>query len=91
MQRSGTEAIRNQIQPSKPKREITKVTNSQNTKRIYGQQNAKTERKMLMAMDRDSQAGDNYMCIYMTGTTEALYQPARNWKATTVPIIALNV
>ena len=32
MQRSGTEAIRNQIQPSKPKREITKITNSQNTK-----------------------------------------------------------
>ena len=37
MQRSGTEAIRTQIQPSKPKREITKITNSQNTKRIYGQ------------------------------------------------------
>ena len=33
MQRSGTEAIRTQIQPSKPKREITKITNSQNTKR----------------------------------------------------------
>ena len=37
MQRSGTEAIRHQIQPSKPKREITKITNSQNTKRTYGQ------------------------------------------------------
>ena len=37
MQRSGTEAIRNQIQPSKPKREITKITNGQNTKRTYGQ------------------------------------------------------
>ena len=37
MQRSGTEAIRTQIQPSKPKREITKITNSQNTKRTYGQ------------------------------------------------------
>ena len=37
MQRSGTEAIRTQIQPSKPKREITNITNSQNTKRIYGQ------------------------------------------------------
>ena len=37
MQRSGTEAIRTQIQPSKPKREITKITNNQNTKRIYGQ------------------------------------------------------
>ena len=37
MQRSGTEAIRTQIQSSKPKREITKITNSQNTKRRYGQ------------------------------------------------------
>ena len=32
MQRSGTEAIRTQIQPSKPKRKITNITNSQNTK-----------------------------------------------------------
>ena len=37
MQRSGTEAIRTQIQPSKPRREITNITNSQNTKRTYGQ------------------------------------------------------
>ena len=32
MQRSGTEAIRTQIQQSKRKREITNITNSQNTK-----------------------------------------------------------
>ena len=32
MQRSGTETIRTQIQPSKPKREITNITNSKNTK-----------------------------------------------------------
>ena len=31
---SGTEAIRTQTQPSKPKREITKLANSQNTKSI---------------------------------------------------------
>ena len=37
MQRSGTEAIRTQIQYSKPKREITNITNSQNTKETYGQ------------------------------------------------------
>ena len=37
MQRSGTEASRTQIHPSKPKREITVITNSQNTKRTYGQ------------------------------------------------------
>ena len=37
MQRSGKEAIRTQIQPSKPIREITNITNSQNTKRTYGQ------------------------------------------------------
>ena len=35
MQRSGTEAIRTQIQHSKPKREIANITNSQNTKRTY--------------------------------------------------------
>ena len=33
MQRSGTEAIRTQLQPSKPKREITNIANSQNAKR----------------------------------------------------------
>ena len=37
IERSGTEAIRTQIQPSNPKREITNITNSQNTKRTYGQ------------------------------------------------------
>ena len=37
MQRSGIEAIRTQIQSSKPKRKITDITNNQNTKRTYGQ------------------------------------------------------
>ena len=37
MQRPGTEAIRIQIQPTAPNREITKITNSQSTKRTYGQ------------------------------------------------------
>ena len=37
MQRSGTEAIRTQIQPSNQKGEITNITNSQDTKRTYGQ------------------------------------------------------
>ena len=37
MQRVGTETIRTEIQPSKSKREITKITNSQNTKRTCGQ------------------------------------------------------
>ena len=32
MQRSGSEVIRTQIHPSKPKREITNITYSQNTK-----------------------------------------------------------
>ena len=36
LQRSGIEAIRTQIQPSKPKREITYITKSPNTKRTYG-------------------------------------------------------
>ena len=37
MQRSRTEAIRTQIQPSKLKREITNMTNSLNPKKTYGQ------------------------------------------------------
>ena len=38
MQRSGTEAIRTQIQTSNPKREITKITtDSLNKKRTCGQ------------------------------------------------------
>ena len=39
MQIPGTEAIRTQIQPSKPNQEITKITNCQNTKRTYSQPN----------------------------------------------------
>ena len=35
MQRSGTEAIRSQNNPSNPKREITKIANSQNTKQLF--------------------------------------------------------
>ena len=34
---TGTGAIRTEIPPFKPNREITKVTNSQNTKRTNGQ------------------------------------------------------
>ena len=37
MQRPGSEAIRTQIQPSNPKRDITNITNSQTTKRTHGQ------------------------------------------------------
>ena len=37
MQGSGTDTITTQIKPSKLKREITNITNSQNTKRTYGQ------------------------------------------------------
>ena len=36
-QRSGSEAIRTQIMPSKPKRKLTKIENSHYTKRTYGQ------------------------------------------------------
>ena len=37
MQRSGTEAIRTQNPALKPKKEIANITNSQNTKRTWGQ------------------------------------------------------
>ena len=46
MQRSGTEAIRTQLQPSKPKREITNITNSQNRKITYGQPGAAISQKV---------------------------------------------
>ena len=36
-QRSGTEAIRTQLQRSKPKREITNITNTQTSKRTHSQ------------------------------------------------------
>ena len=34
MHKSGTEAIRTQLQPSKPKRKMTNITNSHYTKRV---------------------------------------------------------
>ena len=37
MQLSGIKAISTQLQPSKPKREITNIKNSQKIKRSYGQ------------------------------------------------------
>ena len=37
MQRPGTESFKTHIQPSKRKREITKITNNQNKKRTYGE------------------------------------------------------
>ena len=37
MQKLGTEAIRTQIKPSRPKQEITDITNSPNTKSAYDQ------------------------------------------------------
>ena len=41
MLRPGTEAIRIQIQTSKPKRETTKITNRQTTKVAYSQASEK--------------------------------------------------
>ena len=37
MKKSGTEAIRTKTKPSTPKRKITNISNSQNTKRTNGQ------------------------------------------------------
>ena len=53
MQRSGTEAIRTQLKPSKPKREITNITNSQNTKITYGQPNEQLFPKRWLLCDRN--------------------------------------
>ena len=55
MQRSGTEAIRTQIQFSKPKQEIlTNITNSQNTKRTYGQPSEQLFPKKWPLIDESS-------------------------------------
>ena len=53
MQRSGTEAIRTQTQPSKPEREITNITNNQNTKRTYGQPSEQLFPKRWPLSNRD--------------------------------------
>ena len=48
LQRPGTEAIRTKSQPSKPKREITNITNSQNTKRnIWSIDNKRKHKHIL--------------------------------------------
>ena len=52
MQRSGTEAIRTQIKPSKPKREITNFTNSQNKKRTHSQSSEQLFPKMWFLSNR---------------------------------------
>ena len=53
MQRSGTETIRTQIQPSKPKREITNNTNSQNIKRTHCQPSGKLFSKRMPLSNRN--------------------------------------
>ena len=53
MQRSGIEAIRTQLQPSKQKREIPNITNSQNTKITYGQPSEQLFPKRLPLSNRN--------------------------------------
>ena len=62
MQRSGTEAIRTQLQPSKPKREITYITNSQNTKRTYGQQSEQLFPKRWQLSNRNQTKNNMNKC-----------------------------
>ena len=53
MQRSGTEAIRTQLQSSNPKMEIPNITNSQNTKRTYGQPSEQLFPKRWQVINRN--------------------------------------
>ena len=53
MQGSETEAIKTQIQPSKPRQEITNITNRQNTKRTYGQPNEQLFPKRWLLSNRN--------------------------------------
>ena len=52
-QSPGTKTIRAQIQPSKPKREITNIANSQNTKITYGQPSEQLFPKRLPLSNRN--------------------------------------
>ena len=63
MQRSGNEAIRNQPSPQNPKREITNITNSQNTKRTYSQPSEQLFPKRLplsIRTEHQKQATENH-------------------------------
>ena len=65
MQRTGTEAIRTHLQPSKLKREITNITNSQNTKRIYSQPSEQLFPKMWPLSDRNDTKSKTKIVIYL--------------------------
>ena len=85
MQRSGTEAIRTQLQPSKPKREITKITNSQNTNRTYGQPNRQLfpKRWPLSNGNRTKNTIDTFLAchLYKEDTTGSIDSSLKNsWR-----------
>ena len=61
LQRPGTEAIRTQNQPSKPKREITKITDSQNTERTHGQPSEQLFPKRLPLSHPNRTTNDLYI------------------------------
>ena len=73
MQRSGTETIKTQIQPSKPKREITQITNSQNTKKTYGiRVSSFFQKNVATQQPKEFKGGHNICCKYVL--EESSYQ-----------------
>ena len=63
MQKSGTEAIRTQLQPSKPKREITNITNSQNTNRTYCQPSEQLFPNRCYVLSKNKYKKSQYFCM----------------------------
>ena len=63
-QRLGTEAIRTQIQPSKPIREVTNITNSQNTKGTYCQPSEQLFHKRWPLSNRNRTKNNQSPLVY---------------------------
>ena len=82
MQRSGTEAIRPQIQPSKPKQEITNITNSQNTKITSGQPSEQPFLKRRPLSNRNRTK--NNMNTHNVNTNTGNREPQQNYRLGTV-------
>ena len=85
MQRSGTEAIRTQIQPSKPKREITYIANRQNTKRTYGQLSEQLFPKGWSLSNRNRTKNNNDTRKVKRHQTLTPKQATENHNKTTAP------
>ena len=91
MQRSGNKEIRTQIQPSKPKREITKITNSHNTQR-YGQPSKQLflKRWPLSNPDHTKNNNMNTLKVNVTETLTPKQATENHNKTTALELSVMN-